>query len=328
MPNAIPRVFHFVFGLRPQKKPFHLLHYLCLQSCVQVNRPERVYFYFRNEPYGPYWERIRDKLTLVAVDPVDQVSQHRYRDTFVKHYRYAHHADFIRLEKVQEHGGVYADMDTLFVNPLPDRLFDESFVLGREQDVYDRRLGHDRPSLCNAFIMARRQSEFGALWLRETATAFDGTWSGHSGFLPQRLSDEHPDWIHVESVRSFYKHVCSIDGVRMLFEGCDDDFASIYSMHLWHHMWAAWWRRDFTTFHEAKLTEEFVRQVDTTYNLVARRFLPRAGSAGRTPRAQRFTRQRGVTLADRLITRSGLFLAARKDSMHELGTRLGLRGGP
>ena len=27
---AIPRTFHFVYGLRRQTEPFHLLHYLCL----------------------------------------------------------------------------------------------------------------------------------------------------------------------------------------------------------------------------------------------------------------------------------------------------------
>ena len=160
--------------------------------------------------------------------------------------------------------------------------------------------------------MARRQSEFGALWLRETATAFDGTWSGHSGFLPQRLSDEHPDWIHVESVRSFYKHVCSIDGVRMLFEGCDDDFAGIYSMHLWHHMWAEWWRHDFTRFHEGLLTEDYIRGVDSTYNLAARPFLPEGN--GRTGPKRRPTPSPPVRSRDFVVTRLGLYCVVLREA--------------
>src|SRR5690606_8825138 len=28
--NTIPNVFHFVFGLRVQDEPFHLMYYLCL----------------------------------------------------------------------------------------------------------------------------------------------------------------------------------------------------------------------------------------------------------------------------------------------------------
>ena len=34
------------------------------------------------------------------------------------------------------------------------------------------------------------------------------------------------------------------------------------------------WRRDFSTVHGGKLTEDYIRRVDTTYNRVARRFLP------------------------------------------------------
>jgi hypothetical protein len=205
MEQRIPDVFHFVFGLKPQKKPFHLLHYLCLESCLQVNRPEAVYFYCHHEPYGPYWDRIKDNLRLVRVSGVALVSNFQYNDKAVQHYRYAHHSDFIRLEKLVERGGIYADMDTLFVNPLPRRLFDKPFVLGREQDVYSRQAGKALPSLCNALIMSPRASEFGRLWLDRMEGEFDGSWSSHSGFLPRRLSEEHPDWIHVEPPRSFYE---------------------------------------------------------------------------------------------------------------------------
>ena len=327
MEAPIPKVFHFVFGLKPQGKPFHLLHYLCLKSCIEVNQPERVHFYYRFEPHGYYWDIIRPQLTLIRVKETALVADFRYRDKDVRHYRYAHDADFVRLEKLLEHGGVYADMDSLFVNPLPERLFAQPFVLGREGNVHNAKTGRTEPSLCNAVILSRPGSSFGRLWLTTMEQAFDGAWSSHSGFLPWQLSQEHPEWVHLEPACSFFKHACTPTGIQTLFNGLDPDFNNVYSMHLWHHVWAAWWRRDFTTFHEARLTEEFVRQVDTTYNLVARRFLLRTGSAGQMPRAQRFTRQSGVTLADRLITRSGLFLAARKDSLHELGTRLGLRGG-
>ena len=36
--RTIPNVYHFVFGLRPQTEPFHLMFYLCLASCLAVNR--------------------------------------------------------------------------------------------------------------------------------------------------------------------------------------------------------------------------------------------------------------------------------------------------
>src|SRR5262245_1997343 len=54
--SRIPRLFHFVFGLREQREPFHLVFYLCLASCRAVARPERMYFYYHHEPWGRYWE--------------------------------------------------------------------------------------------------------------------------------------------------------------------------------------------------------------------------------------------------------------------------------
>lgn len=318
MASTIPNTFHFVFGLKPQRRPFHLLHYLCLRSCIEVNRPEKVYFYYLHEPHGRYWDLIRDRLAMERVDPVPLVSETPYADAAARHYSYAHHADFIRVEKLIERGGVYADMDTIFVSPIPEHLFSQPFVLGREQDFGCAKTGRMLPSLCNALIMSPPGAEFGRRWLREMAETFDGEWSDHSGRLPWRLSRRHPDLIHVEPVRSFFPYACSPSGIQTLLEGCDRDLDGVFSIHLWLHMWASWWRRDCTTMHEGRLTEQFVRSADTTYNLVARRFLPdsdrSAGGAPLTPRR--------ITRADRLITRVGLRLAASRGTIEQWSTRL------
>ena len=60
----------------------------------------------------------------------------------------------------------------------------------------------------------------------------------------------------------------------MLLQGCDPDFHGVYSMHLWAHLWWSEKNTDFSLFHAGMLTEKYVRTVDTTYNVVARRFLP------------------------------------------------------
>lgn len=326
MDSPIPKIFHFVFGLKPQDRPFHLLYYLCLESCLRVNRPEHVYFYYHHEPHGRYWDLIKEKLVHVRVGPVPLVANYRYRDKAVQHYRYAHHSDFIRIEKLVDHGGVYADMDTIFVNPLPERLFAQPFVLGREQDFPWEASGKEQPSLCNALIMSRQGAEFGRLWLNGMADAFDGAWSSHSGLLPQRLSEERPELIHIEPPRSFYKHMYTPEGVQTLFEGCDPDFEGVYSMHLWHHLWSAWWRRDYTRFHEGKLTSDRIRHVDTTYNLVARRFLPEertqrpAGHVAPGHQSRPPGRKHPgatVRLTDKLLTRFGLWLLSRGEDLHE-----------
>jgi hypothetical protein len=269
----IPPIFHFVFGLKRQWKPFHLLHYLCLESCWQVNRPQTIYFHHDHLPYGKYWDRIRDRLTLVKVERDDFVSEFAYKDKGIDRYRYAHHADFIRLRQLQQYGGVYADIDTLFVHPYPRHLFTHRFVLGREGDIRDEATGETRPSLCNALIMAEVGSDFGRLWLDRSREAFDGTWSNHSTVLPYRLSREHPDWIHVEPPRSFYRYMWTVADLETLFERDESDWEKVYSVHLWSHLWWARKRRDFSLVHAGRFTDQYIKNVDTTFNRVARQFL-------------------------------------------------------
>ena len=270
----IPNRFHFVFGLKRQTEPFHLVHYLCLASCIEVNRPEAIYFYYHYEPYGRYWDLIKDRLILIKVQLNAFIDNYKYQDRMVSKYKYAHAADFIRLEKLLDQGGVYADMDTLFVNPIPKTLFDKSFVLGREDDVKDVATGKTQTSLCNAFIMAERNAPFGRMWLDEQNNAFDGSWSQHSTLLPDRLAQKYPDLVHIEPPRSFYKHMWTPEGLKNLFNACDADNEGVISMHLWAHLWWSRWRCDFSDFHAGLLTEKFIREVDTTYNLLARKFLP------------------------------------------------------
>lgn len=269
----IPADFHFVFGLKRQIKPFHLVYYLCLRSCIETNRPDNIYFYYRYKPHGRYWNLIKDQLTLVEVEAVENISNYKYKDRQIRRYNYAHHADFIRLEKLLQNGGVYADMDTIFVNKVPDRLFSKPFVIGREKDVVDAD-GQPRASLCNAFMLAEKGSDFARIWLSSMFEAYNGTWSNHSTILPCRLSREHPDWVHIEPAKTFYKHMWTKEGIHTLFNAVDSDTDGVVSFHLWNHLWWSRWRKDFSSFHAGLITEQHIRQVDSTYNLIARKYLP------------------------------------------------------
>ncbi len=272
--SRIPNVFHFVFGLKKQSEPFHLAFYLCIESCYAVNRPERIYFYYHHEPWGRYWDLARRRVTPVRVPLDSQLSRFQYADPDIARYRYAHLSDFVRLERLLERGGVYADIDTIFVNPFPPRLWDQPFVLGREPDVTPAPGGAPRPSLCNALIMAEPGAEFGQLWLSQMREAFDGSWSSHSTLLPEQLRQQHPELIHVEPQRTFYKHAWTPEGIATLLEGLDTDFTGVVSMHLWSHLWWSRRRRDFSSFHAGRINERAIARIDTTYNVVARRYLP------------------------------------------------------
>lgn len=273
MSGVVPNQCHFVFGLKKQVEPFHIMHYLCLESCRQVLKPDRIFFHYHHLPFGPWWDLIQDRLELVPVKPVAFLEGYRYPQPGIARYAYAHHADFIRLDRLLEAGGIYADIDTIFVNPIPPDLMKRPFVLGREPDVRDPQTGVLSPSICNAFIISQRDAEFGRRWIREMPGAFDGSWSEHSTLLTHRLAEGYPEMVHVEPPRTFYKHPWTRAGINTLLRGCDRDFTGVVSMHLWSHLWWSRWRRNVSTFHAGMVTERFIKRVDTTYNVVARRFL-------------------------------------------------------
>ena len=278
MKPLIPKHFHFVFGLRPQTEAFHVVHYLCLESCRQVNQPERMTLYYHHLPFGPYWDRIRPSLELVHVELNQTVSKFHYKDSALRPLQYAHQSDFIRLEKVLEHGGVYADIDTLFVNPIPDQLFEKSFVMGKELELWDPKTEAMVKSLCNAFLMAEPGALFGQRWRDAMAGAFDGTWSNHSTLLPQRLAEVYPEEVHIEPEASFYSFPPTSKALFALFEDClpmpRSDGKKAFSIHLWEHLWWDRKRTDYSMFHHGLLTEHAIRTEASAYNCWARCFLP------------------------------------------------------
>ena len=235
-----------------------------------------ILFHCHHLPYGPYWDLIRDMpgLRLVPVDPDPFVASYRYPAAVLNQYRYAHHADVIRLDALIRHGGIYADIDTLFLQAMPSSLLQHPFVIGREDDVVCERTGELRPSLCNALLVSEPSATFAATWRRRLYDAFDGTWSNHSGFLAYALSQELPDAVHVEPPRTFYRHGFRAEGVRALLERRDDDFDGMVSMHLWSHLWWDRRRTEYTRVHAGLLTEDYIRTIDTTFTVAARQFLP------------------------------------------------------
>ncbi len=264
-----------MYGLSDQAEPFHLVHYLAIESCRRVLAPEVIYLHHRRLPYGVLWDLIRPHVTLVEVDEVPEVQAATYDEELVPpRDRYAHHADFVRLDALIEHGGVYADLDTLFVAPVPADLFDEPFVLSAESPTRDEWTGRVRPSLCNAVMMAEPGAAFARAWRAQMAGAINGTWSNHSGFLAQRLSQELAGQVRVEPAQRFLVVPCTPAGLHDLLEADATDTLDASTLHLWAHLWWDPGRGDFSAVHASTLTPDWIRQAPTSYARLARPYLP------------------------------------------------------
>ena len=275
--RPIPRSAHFVFGLRRQDEPFHLVHYLAIASCAAVLDPVEIHLHCHDLPYGIYWELARPMVHLHRVDRPD-IADRSYDDAFVARYSYAHEADVVRLDALARHGGVYADIDTLFVHEPPADFWDEECVIGREPDVVDQSTGTRRSSLSNALVMARPGSRYITEWRDRIEDAFDGSWSAHSCFLADDLARAMPEHVRVEPERTFHHFPPTPGGLRRLLVDHETALDGVVSIHLAAHLWWEERRTDFVdAVHARTIDEDWVRSRSTTYADAAARFLPDHG---------------------------------------------------
>jgi hypothetical protein len=275
----IPNILHFVFGLSSDfgGKPFSLIHYLAIKSAIVLNRPSDVLFHYQFEPSGEYWELIKNQITLNKIHAPDEIHGNKL-------YHVAHKADIIRLNVLYNSGGIYLDLDTISVKSL-EEFRKHSFVIGQElqlpieytiKEKIKKMIRHAtfRPfrlnvaGLCNAVMLAERGSVFIEHWLQSYVTfrskGFDAYWGEHSVTVPLKLSKIYPDLIHKVHPYAFHYPLHDDKGLSLLFEKTKL-FPQAYVHHLWE---SASWEK-----YLKYLTVEKVLSVDTTYNLLARKYL-------------------------------------------------------
>ena len=112
----IPNIFHFCYGLAEDfgGKPFSLVHFLAVKSALEVNRPDEIFFYYKYEPKGEWWDKTKKIVTMVKVIPPDMI----FGNELV---HVAHKADILRLNILIEKGGIYLDLDTINDAPIISR---------------------------------------------------------------------------------------------------------------------------------------------------------------------------------------------------------------
>jgi hypothetical protein len=274
--ERIPRIAHYVFGLRPEPEPFHLVHYLAVASCLAMVEPEEVHIHCHHLPFGPYWDLIEPRVVVDRVEPVQAVTEKQYVDRGVARYAYAHHADFLRLDVLAKHGGLYADLDTLFVAPLPGRMWRAPCVIGREADVPVRDGQPPRPALSNAILLSMPNSRFVEEWRAEIGDALDGSWANHSCFLAHDLAARSPSDVRVEPQRTFHAFEPTREGIALMLEHATPDLDGVVALHLMAHLWWDKERRDFSDVHAGLIDEEWIGTSESTYARASRPFLPPA----------------------------------------------------
>lgn len=286
--TPIPNIVHFNFGLKSplsdrSTRHFGFLNYLAIRAALLSLSPDRTYLHYTylssppssdpsDSPLSNHWVRrlVRQGLRLIHHPPSPNQSD-----------KYAHLSDTLRLESLLSQGGIYLDVDAFALRPFDSLLSKTSpdAILGHE--------GGNRWGLCNAVIVSRPNSTFLTRWLASYETAdLSSEWNYHSVRLPKLLADNSstgpegkevctlpPDaffwptwtWRHVDWMHS----PLSKKETREWEDKIELNGGSLFKNQLAYHSWSqmAWDR------HLRWLTPEVVRNRNTRFNLLARRFL-------------------------------------------------------
>ncbi len=277
MKEKIPNIIHFIFGLKKDfgGKPFSLVHFLAIQSAIEVNTPDQIYFHYQYEPAGYWWEKIRPLLSLNKVIAPESIFGNPL-------HHFAHKADVLRLEVLLGYGGVYMDLDTISLRPLAELCNHSSFLIGSQlsHEPFSLRMKRSlrsgsltpllsgKTGLCNAVMAASPGNPFLKIWYDSyryfRSQGRDEYWHEHSVIVPRQLASTYPGLVTVASPYRFHYPIYTESGLKDLFEH-SRVFPEAYVHHLWETL--SWDR------YLQHLTPEDIRTRDTTYNLIARRFL-------------------------------------------------------
>jgi hypothetical protein len=289
MPELIPNHVHFIFGLsNPYDEPdvgtFDFISYLAVRSAVVGMQAENIslhYTYLADPPVSepnknpfsnPWVRRLKDDITLVYHSPAEMET---LKNQPGAHWQAAHVSDLLRLKLLREQGGIYLDIDAFGLRPFTDLLRSpRDMIMGHE--------GGNRGGLCNAIMVARRNSTFIDRWAAEYGNFdFSHEWNFHSVILPKKLQLQNPDDICALSPSAFFWPTWTWHHVQWMHEPLTRQQArqwtveiqrnggSLFGEQLAYHAWSQMaWDRFLS-----RLTPEMVRTRDTRFNLLVRRFL-------------------------------------------------------
>ena len=259
--HKIPNIIHFIYGLKIQDEDFDLYKYLAIKSAHDVNNPDKIYFYYKYEPKGYWWEKIKPLLILEHIDPPTEIYGNKV-------YHYAHQTDIIRLQKLIEHGGIYLDIDTICLKPFTD-LLNNVFVMGQQNNCDGTQIY----GLCNAVLLCEKDSSFAIKWL-ETYKNFrslgrDQYWDEHSVINPLKMSSEYPNDIKILGTDSFF-YPLWYDINKILFSTDIDinEYKKIIGNNYCIHLWDT-----YSNSYLKTLNENTIFSVNTLYNIFSRKFL-------------------------------------------------------
>lgn len=219
--KTVPNIVHFIYFNGPNSRPYNYLNYLAVKVAHDVQRPDKIFMYYNEEPKNnPNWEEMKKYAELIKITAPETVNG---KELIYPQYQ----SDVIRLVQLFEMGGIYLDNDMLLLKPLND-LFSANIVLGLD--------GPNNQSLANAVIITPPRSDFISEWLGQIADNITDKWSEHAVVLPWKISQSHPNLISVQPHTAFIPFHWDNRGIFEK-EDVSDEIKDSYGVHIWETFW-------------------------------------------------------------------------------------------
>ncbi|KAK2005483.1 hypothetical protein LZ32DRAFT_652339 [Colletotrichum eremochloae] len=184
---GIPPIVHFVQlkEERASRLHFSFEAFLALYAAYANVHPATIYIHhdFSHEEIadavrrGTLWTRqVLTAFPCLRLNSVTAPTEaNGYNITRVEH-----RSDFVRLEQLRRHGGIYLDWDVVTLRPLESlRRAGFQAVVGRQFDAF----------INNGILLATPQSAAMRIFADEAQRVFDGGWITHSVKLLTRVAD-------------------------------------------------------------------------------------------------------------------------------------------
>lgn len=273
--DPIPRVVHFILLAEHGKEAeLEFYQYLAIKAALIRIQPDdvKVHTYALNKK-NAWWHLLDQRATLVVHKPRETLTT---ADGHIHNLRLPHQTDILRLEILDQEGGIYLDTDVYALQRFDELLYSpKDILMGHE--------GGSRSGLGNAVIIARPGSAFIKRWLAEYERSFDNRpkmWNHHSVIVPAQLAADYPDEICKLSPSAFFwphwsrEHIKSMHdplpngGVDMaelrrnmsLYDG------AMYQNQLAYHAWGNLARDQFLR----PLSPESLVAVNSRFNILLR----------------------------------------------------------
>lgn len=232
--------FHFIYLYGPDTIEFNMHHYISVMSNICENGADAIIWTNNvDRMNNNYWIKMIQSeynLTIKDVKPI-YTAIYLLTDQVLEDLPYmAHVADMCRLYIMANNKGVYSDVDSIAVRPLPKEWFySDKDIFCLETDSND--------CLCNGFFIANNHA-FLMDWLMcwkdyNPKECRPGTpdWTKYSVQLGWNVSLMHEDEIQVLPPFTFqpkyltYKDTCDLFFLDRYHEIKDN--LDVYEVHLW-----------------------------------------------------------------------------------------------